>query len=132
MSQENLGVVKGIYRAFEDGDVQAVFARFDPSVEWLAAENSPAARSRPCRGVDEVRDGVFKLIAEEFPGLAMSVNEWLDAGERIVVLGIYAGERKVTGKRFRAQFAHIWTVAAGKVVRFQQYTDTHQLAETAK
>jgi uncharacterized protein len=29
----------------------------------------------------------------------------------------------------RAQFAHVWGVNQGRVVRFQQYTDTKQFAE---
>jgi uncharacterized protein len=64
--------------------------------------------------------------------VTIEVDELLDAGEKVVMLGFYTGVRKATGKRFRAQAAHIWTIVAGKAVKFQQYTDTYQLAESAK
>ena len=51
---------------------------------------------------------------------------------KVVMLGYYDGVPKATGKKFQAQVAHIWTIAAGKAVKFQQYTDTHQLAESVK
>lgn len=125
-------MVKGIYKAFGEGDIPAVFELFDPAIEWIAAENSPAAAGSPYHGLNEVREGVFMLIGADFPGMAISVDELFDAGDKIVMLGYYIGARKATGKQFRAQVAHIWTIAAGKVVKFQQYTDTYQLAESAK
>jgi ketosteroid isomerase-like protein len=36
---------------------------------------------------------------------------------------------KPTGKSIRAQFAHIWTLADGKVTRWRQYVDTKQFAD---
>jgi ketosteroid isomerase-like protein len=56
------------------------------------------------------------------------VDEIFEAGDRVIVLGYYDGVPRATGKAFQAQVAHIWTMAAGKVVKFQQYTDTYQLA----
>ncbi len=34
-----------------------------------------------------------------------------------------------TQTRVRAQFAHVWVLKGGSVVKFQQYTDTKQFAE---
>jgi uncharacterized protein len=36
---------------------------------------------------------------------------------------------KATGKPLDAQVAHIWDFRDGKVVRWQQYTDTWQFAQ---
>ena len=132
MSQANVNVVKNIYQAFGQGDIPAVFELFDPDIEWVAAENSPAAPGSPYHGLNAVRDGVFTPIAMGFEGFVIRVDELLDAGDKVVMLGYYLGARKATGKRFQAQVAHIWTIAAGKAVKFQQYTDTYQLAEVVK
>jgi len=132
MSQENIKVVKSIYQAFEQGDIPAVLNLFDPAIEWIAAENSPAAQGSPYHGLDEVREGVFMRIASGFEGFVIKVDELLDAGDRIVMLGYYLGTRKATGKKFKAQVAHIWKIVGGKAVKFQQYTDTYQLAEIMK
>ncbi len=132
MSQENINVVKSIYKAFGQGDIPAVFELFDPAIEWIAAENSPAGPGSPYHGLNEVREGVFMLIGADFPEFTIRVDELFDAGDKVVMLGYYLGVRKATGKKFQAQVAHIWTIAASKALKFQQYTDTYQLAESAK
>ena len=44
------------------------------------------------------------------------------------MLGRYTGSFKATGHSMNPQVAHIWTVADGKVVRFQQLVDTLAVA----
>ena len=58
-------------------------------------------------------------------------DEILDAGENVIGLGHYVGVHKATGKRLRAQFAHVFTLSNGKVARWRQYLDTKQLADAA-
>jgi hypothetical protein len=130
MSQEHVKLIKSIYEAFGRGDIPAVLGFFDLAIEWIAADNSPLADHSPYHGLHEVREGVFRRIVADFD-VTIEVGELLDAGDKVVMLGFYNGVRKATGKRFRAQAAHIWTIAAGKVVKFQQYTDTYQLAASA-
>jgi uncharacterized protein len=43
--------------------------------------------------------------------------------------GRYHGVVQATGKTLDAQVTHVWDIANGKLVRFQQYTDTWQFAE---
>ena len=38
MSQENVNTVRGMYEAFERGDIPVVLAALDPQVEWWEAE----------------------------------------------------------------------------------------------
>src|SRR5687767_15087083 len=51
------------------------------------------------------------------------------AVDHVVALRIYTGAYKSTGKQMRAQFAHLWILARGKVRKLPQYTDTTQFAE---
>ena len=130
MSQENVQVVRGLYEAFGRGDVPTVLGRMDQSIEWNEAENFIYADRNPYVGPQAVLEGVFMRLGSDWEGFTVAPEEWLDAGDRIVVLGTYSGTHKATGQRVRAQFAHIWSVREGRVVRFQQYTDTKQFAET--
>ena len=127
----NMDAVNKIYAAFAAGTIPAVLELFDPAIEWFAAENSPLADRSPYRGVNQVVEGVFTRIGLEFPGLAVQVDELLDAGDKIVMLGRYHGVRKATGRGFHAQVAHIWTISGGKATKFQQYLDIYQVAQTA-
>ena len=55
------------------------------------------------------------------------MTEWIDAGDTVVALGAYAGTHAATGRSMRAAFAHVYRVESGRIVRFQQFTDTHAL-----
>jgi ketosteroid isomerase-like protein len=132
MSHENINLIDKIYEAFGRRDYASVLEHFGPTFEWIAAVNSPLADRSPYRGLDEVREGVFKRIAEGFERLTVKVDEILEASDKVVVLGFYDGVYKPNGRRFQAQVAHIWTLANGKAVKFQQYVDTYQLAQSFK
>jgi len=42
----------------------------------------------------------------------------------VTVEGRYTGAYRGTGAALDAQFCHVWTLRDGKIVKFQQYTDT--------
>ncbi len=129
MSQENMEVIRGMYASFTRGDVHAALAQMDQHIEWREADNFIYADHNPYLGPQAVLEGVLIRLASEWQGFTVTPEEWLDAGNHIVVLGSYGGRHKETGREVRAQFAHIWGVMHGRVVRFQQYTDTKQFAD---
>src|SRR5688572_16872821 len=124
----NVAVVRGLYDSFGRGDVPAVLAALDSAVEWRAAEGMIYADRSPYIGPDAVAQGVFQRIVSDFDSLAVVPHSFIDAGEMVVVEGRYKGKNRPTGVRVDAQFAHIYHVRDGKVVRLQQYTDTRQWA----
>jgi ketosteroid isomerase-like protein len=128
MSQENLELIRGLYAAFDAGDIPGVLGRMAPDMVWEEAENFPYADRNPYRGHDAILGGVFARLGGEWDGFAAVPEEFLDAGDTIVVLGRYRGTCKATGKPLDAQMAHVWRVADGKAKSFQQYTDTLQAA----
>jgi ketosteroid isomerase-like protein len=129
MSRENITVIRGMYESFSTGDVTSVLGQMHQHIEWREAENFIYADRSPYRGPQAVLEGVFMRLASEWADFKVMPEEWLDAGNHIVVLGTYSGRHKESGKEVRAQFAHIWGVTHGRVVRFQQYTDTKQFAD---
>jgi ketosteroid isomerase-like protein len=132
MSQENVNIVRGIYDAYSRHDEDAFFAVLDPNVEWVFADNFFYADVNPAVGRDAFTKGRLRRLETDWDGGFEGVpDEILDAGENVVGLGHYVGVHKATGKRLRAQFAHIFTLANGKVTRWRQYLDTKQLADVA-
>ena len=129
MSQENVGLVKSLYEAFGRGDVPTVLAAMDPKIEWNEAENFPYADRNPYIGPGAVVEGVFARLGSEWDGFGLDVEEVLDAGDTVVARGRYKGAYKKTGVRIHAQFAHVWRLRGGKVVKFQQHVDTAQVAK---
>lgn len=130
MSSNNLDLLREGYRNLAKGDIPALLAVFDPDIEWTAAKGFPYAGTY--RGPDEVTKQIFMKLGTEWNGFSVEPHEFIDAGEKIVVLGTYSGTYKATGKSFKADFAHVWTVRDGKAVKFVQYTDTALIQEALR
>ncbi|MGZ5434994.1 MAG: nuclear transport factor 2 family protein [Pyrinomonadaceae bacterium] len=129
MSAENVKTVESLYAAFATGDIPTVLGALDPQVEWWEAENFIYAEGNPYVGPESVLPGVFMRLAMEWNNFAVTPKEVLDAGDTAIGQGHYSGTHKQTGKQVRAQFAHFFTFRDGKIVKFQQYTDTAQFKQ---
>ena len=122
----NADTIRGVYAAFQRGDIPAVLAAMAPDIVWNEAENFPYADNNPYVGPDAILAGVFARLGGEWDGFAVKEEDLIDAGDTIVTLGRYGGAPKATGKKINAQFAHVWRFKNGKIVAFQQYSDTLQ------
>jgi len=129
MSAENKQKVEGMYEAFGKGDVPYIIGALDRQVEWWEAENFIYADKNPYVGPESVLAGVFGRIMKDWEWFTVTPEEVLDAGDTIVGRGYYAGKHRQTGREVRAQFAHVFKLQDGKVVKFQQYTDTAQFQQ---
>lgn len=128
---KNTEIVKSLYDAFASGDVPAALDTFDAGIEWREAEGLRYADGNPYIGAQAIAAGVFQRLAGDFDNFTVAPANIIDAGDVVVAEGRYRGIVKDTGKRVDAQFAHVWSLKNGKIVRFQQYTDTKQWAEAA-
>lgn len=117
-----LDVVRGLYGAFAAGDIAGVLGALAPDVHWTEAEGGPYGGVSI--GPDAVLRDVFMKLGGEWDGFSAVPREFVVQGDTVVALGDYAATFKATGKGFRAPFAHVWRLADGRVVSFQQYTDT--------
>ena len=121
-------LVKNLYAAFGVGDVPAVLGAFDPQIRWMEAEGFLYAAGNPYVGPQAVAEGVFMRIVSDVDGFAVVPQNFVDGGDTVVVEGRYRGTMKATGTPVDAAFAHFWQFRGGKIVAFQQYTDTKQWA----
>ncbi|HYF46795.1 MAG TPA: nuclear transport factor 2 family protein [Acidimicrobiales bacterium] len=122
-------IVKAVYASHERRDTPGLVDLLDAEVEWVQAESHPYAGDRPWRGPDEVVEHVANPINEEWDGFLTHVEEYIDAGDKVVVLGRYRGVYKATGRAIDAQVCTVYTVRDGAIVRWQQYTDTAQIRD---
>lgn len=127
MASQILDAVQGVYDAFGKGDIPAVLGFLGSDIEWTEAEGFPYGGTY--KGPNAVLEGVFMRLGTEWDGYAAVPDEFIDAGDTVVVLGKYSGKYKATSKSFQANFAHVWKVREGKAIRFVQYTDTLKVQE---
>jgi ketosteroid isomerase-like protein len=77
----------------------------------------------------QIVEHVFKVLADEWNDYHMTPDTLIDGGECIVGIGSYSGTCKRTGKAMQASVAHVWKLAGGRIVSFEQFTDTLRVAE---
>jgi ketosteroid isomerase-like protein len=127
-TRSNLQIVKDMYGSFAIGDVPTVVADMDPNIEWNESENFPYADGNPYIGPDAIVKGVFSRLGSEWDYWKLTNQVFYEAqNNEIIVTGRYDAKHKLTGKEINAQFVHIFWIEDGKVVKFQQYADTHQV-----
>jgi ketosteroid isomerase-like protein len=123
----NTEFMKNLYEAFAKGDVPTVLQSFDENIEWTEAEGFPYGGIY--HGGNAIVENVFMKLATEWEGYTVTPDDFLEDGERVVALGHYSGKYIATGKSMHVPFAHVWTIADGKVKKFVQYTDTLKVSE---
>ena len=127
MSEQNLEVIRTLYRAMDAGDVEAATAICDPVLEWI-----PDARigQAPVRGREQVtryfldRTGMFGEIRTEIERL------W-DTEDRVLAFIRVSGAGVSSGAGFEIRIAHLWALTDGQVVRGEGFGDRGEAAEAA-
>jgi hypothetical protein len=115
-------VVRRLYAALRASDRPAYRRLCHPAVEWRFMTGFPHGGTRI--GYAAVFEGVFPALMRDFDRWNLEVDEVLDTGAVVVGLGRYRGRAQATGRRFVAEFVHVFRVRAGRIVRVQQFTDT--------
>ena len=118
----NLDIVRDHYAASARGDIQAMMAEVSPQVRWTEMEGFPCAGTWV--GPQAVADSVFAVLGEQWEGYRFELESLVDGGERVIGIGSYHGTFRATGKPMRARVAHVWQLQGGKIVAFEQFTDT--------
>jgi ketosteroid isomerase-like protein len=130
MSQENVQAARGLYDAFNRGDLDAFEQGLSQDLLWNEAENSLNAAGNPYRSFAAVRDGVFTPTLRDFEQFRCDLEQLIDGGEFVIGTGRYRGKSTATGKELSAQFCHLMHFDQNrKLDRVQEYADTLQEAE---
>lgn len=130
MSEQNVQAMRGLYDAFNSGDLDRFEQGVSRDILWNEAENSLYSAGNPYRSFAAIRDGVFAPTARDFDSFRVDLEQLLDAGDHVIGTGRYRGRHKTTGKELSAQFCHVLHVDRdGKLDRVQEYADTLHEAE---
>jgi ketosteroid isomerase-like protein len=124
---EAKAVVETVYVAVAEGDMERFAGLMAPDIVWNEAEGNPYADKNPYVGPDAVMSGLFGRLASEWDDFSATPHELVVEGDRVIVFDRYKEVYKATGKALGIPFVHSWTVKDGKLIAFQQYTDTAAL-----
>ena len=121
---QNTKIVQDAYAAFGRGDVQALLGYFDENILWKPVQG--AARHVPTAGERRGKASVgefFKIVSEQVNFLRFEPREFVAQGDKVVALGHYEAKAP-TGRGFESDFVMVFTLRDGKVVQFQEFSDS--------
>lgn len=118
----NAEIINDHYAASDRGDLAGMLAPLADDVRWTEAAGFPYAGTYI--GPDAVAANVFERIQREWNDYTLAIDEVVDGGATVVGVGTYSGTYAATGRFFAARVAHVWRLAGGQVVEFEQFTDT--------
>ena len=125
--QQNLDVVRDLYAAFGRGDLEAIVAPLDPEVSWRTPGGPDLPTAGLRRGVPAVRD-FFGLLLSTFDIADFQPQDFLVAGDKVVVLGTSREGPKGSGRLVDFRWVHVFTFRNGKIVAFEEPADVSELA----
>ena len=124
--QHNLDLVRRIYAAFGQGDLEGILVALDPQVSW----RTPGAPDLPTgglrHGLQAVRE-FFPLLLNTFDIAEFQPHDFLAAGDKVVVLGTSREGPKGSGRLVDFRWVHVFTFRDGKIVAFEEPADVSEL-----
>ncbi|MBF6130922.1 nuclear transport factor 2 family protein [Nocardia brasiliensis] len=120
----NRDVVNQFYLATQANSGAAILAALHPQFAAEVAPGMPSVTDFAPRGPEVALATVWGPVGQDFD-IAPYAEAWYDTEDgAVLVTGHYRGTARATGKPVRAEFAHLWRVADGKISALHQYTDT--------
>ncbi len=121
MAEEDIERLRGIYSAMSGRDADRLAESVAHDIEWTLPE------ALPWGGTHHGPDGIQALVeifTEHVEGSWAEPDDFLDAGDRIVVLGRLRGTVRASGEEYEVPFAHVWGLSDGVPSSFRGYLDT--------
>ena len=129
MFQQDVDRLREAYRAFNEGGVGAFLERLAPDFQVSDRNSSPDRETR--FGKEGIKQ-LFDSYMEAFDALRLEPDEFIEAGEEIVVSLHQWVRGKGSGAEVAGRIAHVWTVRGADVMRLRIFGDKEQALETLR
>jgi ketosteroid isomerase-like protein len=127
MSQENVETVRKMFEASES-DLRAMVEWLDPDIEWWDRGDEPYATVH--RGHDAVIAYLNEL--DDFNAdFDVEPQEFIDAGEYVVVPLRLSGRGRVSGAPFEADEVHTYRLRDGAITEIREYRSREEALKAA-
>jgi ketosteroid isomerase-like protein len=128
MSRANLDTVRRIYEVWDKVGSPVSSGLLDPEIELVNPPEAVEPGTR--RGIEAFADAA-RTVAETFQGVRVEIERLMDAGERVVVIATLRGRGRGSGADVERRQGYVWTIRAGKAVRFEWFNDPAKAMDAA-
>ena len=121
-----VAVVERVYDAFGRGDAETIFALFHPEGTIYQSQ------ALPWGGTYHGHAGLAEFFGKLTGAIASKVEtEHVidDLEGHVVAIGRTRGHVLASGRPFDVAETHVWTVAEGRILRFESYIDSGSMRE---
>jgi ketosteroid isomerase-like protein len=121
VSEHDVESLRRIYNAFSRWDLEELVSDLAHDIEWRLPDTLPWGGTR------HGHDGVLAFVSvsnDHVEGRWADPDDFLDAGDRLIVQGRMRGRAKTSGRGYEVDFVHIWTMTDGVASRMRAYFDT--------
>jgi ketosteroid isomerase-like protein len=125
MSAENVEIVREIFRTWVRGSPLDSGLIAD-DIEWVNAKEAVEPGTR--HGSAAFSDAAAS-VSTAFPDIRVEIERFVDAGDRVVVIGILKGTARDSGLELGHRQGYLWTIRDGKAVRFEWFNDPGEALE---
>jgi ketosteroid isomerase-like protein len=125
---DDVSVVKAVFAAFAERDVERVLELIDPEMEFTAVTADLAGRTEPYRGHEGIRE-YFRDIGLVWDDIRLTPRDFREVGGSILVTGrvnARSPARIVDGST-----GWVWRVRNGRVVYGRVYASAADAEEAA-
>jgi ketosteroid isomerase-like protein len=121
MPEQEVMRLRRLYDAFSRWDVDALAEAVTHDFEMVQPETLPwGGRFHGQDGVQAFAD----RFRDSVEGQWADPDDFLDAGDAIVVCGRMRGRATATGRDFEVPFVHVWALSDGVPARVRVHLDT--------
>jgi 2-(1,2-epoxy-1,2-dihydrophenyl)acetyl-CoA isomerase len=124
-------LARRLYAALAEGDGAELDVLLHPDFRGVLADGMPRGIGGEYRGAEAMRAEGWGAIGRHFAARAEAERFLALEDGRLLVTGRYTGRGRRGGDVVDAAFAHLVTVADGRITALEQYTDTARWAEAA-
>jgi ketosteroid isomerase-like protein len=122
-------VVKAVFAAFAERDVERVLELIDPEVEFTAMTNDFAGRTEPYRGHEGIRE-YFRDVATIWEELRLTPRDYRQVGDSILVTGRVSA--RSAARIVDGSTGWLWRVRDGRVVYGRVYASAADAERAAR
>jgi ketosteroid isomerase-like protein len=132
MSQENVEIVRQVYKAVSRRDSDSVLDLYDPEFVSDVSRLPEYALTGEAmiRGRDELRRS-WREWYEVWESFEDDCEELIDAGEHVISVVTRRGRGRASGAEASTRVAGVWTVRNGRVVRTVWFRSVEEALEAA-
>ena len=126
--QNNTALIKKVYAAFAQGDIQTILDHLAPDVEWVLEGPAIIPFAGRRSGISGALE-FFEALGSTQQDQKLTTDEFVAQGDQVATVGRYSAVVTATGKAFDGPVAHFFTIREGRITKFIDITDTAQMAD---